>query len=184
MLRLSAVRRGFDLVALLDNLDAPVCERGLELVDVDYRGIVEHFLDRVTELTLELGHAAAVSFQFPVSCSVLRRLRRDHRQPVVPHQLVVVAGDLPVPGVRLDRTPSDVVVVNHDDVVVGMTPVAVDVCDDMAVAVRVHLLRQGIAQLVDPLDVLRVVRVHLGLLEALDQTQCFNFPTMHLSQCL
>lgn len=75
------------------------------------------------------------------------------------------------------------VVVDHEDVVVRMAALAVDVRHDEGVGVRVHLLRPQVPKVVDPLDVLGLGRVELVGAEALSVVECLDLAVVRFGQC-
>lgn len=112
------------------------------------------------------------------------RTALGHTQPVLPHQLVVLLCHVPVHVVALKCTSGDVVVVDDRDVVVRVAACTIDVRDHQHVAVRVQRLGELVAQVVDLLHRLGIVRVKLAALEALDQGARLDPAAMRRRQCL
>ena len=100
------------------------------------------------------------------------------------HQIVVRRLDaLLVPGLAVvecavvrERLPGPVVVIDDQDMVVRLAATSIHMTHNNAVRVRVHPLREQVAQIVHPLHVLRVLRIELVVAERLAVVQCFDIP--------
>ena len=126
--------------------------------------------------------------QLPVLRCVLQPLH--DREPVLAHQLVVRRLHAPlIPclavverAVIRERLPRPVVVIDDQDMVVRLSAPTIDVGNHEAVRVRVHLLREHVAQIVDPLHVLRSLRVELLVTERLAIVQRLDIALRVLSE--
>ncbi|KWR73789.1 hypothetical protein RN04_00780 [Arthrobacter sp. W1] len=134
----------------------------------------------VAHLPVEPALGEVLAAQLPVLRRMLQPLH--DREAMLAHQLVVrrLHAAL-VPGLAVvERTvvreclPGPAVVVDHQDVVVGLTPATVRMRHHEAVRIRVHLFREQVSKIVHLLHVLRVLRVELLIAEALPVVEGFD----------
>jgi hypothetical protein len=111
-------------------------------------GVLKRSHHPVAHLPVQRAVGKVLPAKFPVLWLMVHA--RDYRKPVLKHQLVVgglhaaLVTGLPVvecPVLR-QRFAGDIVVVDHDDVIVCLPAAAVDVRNDEDVRVRMHLLRK------------------------------------------
>lgn len=180
-----AVGAGLDRVNLLVQVDALLRQHPPVAGKVDRATVSQRLLNLVAELSVELRDGLALTPVLPQRALIhVARTALGHAQPVVAHQLVVLLGHVPVHVVALERAAGDVVVVDDRDVVVRVTARTIDVRDHQHVTVGMQLLRELVAQVVDRLHGLRVVRVKLAALEALDDRPRLDLAPVNLRQCL
>src|SRR5699024_6376514 len=168
------------LVLLLDHRD----HTGL----VHRAGIGQGGAHPVAHLAIERPLSEVLATQFPVLRRVLQRLH--DREPVIAHQLVVRGLHAAlVPGLAVVERPVVreplsrlVVVVDDEDVVVGLAAPPIGVGHHEAVSARVHPLREHVAQIVHPLHVLRILRVELLVAERLPVVQRLDVALRVLGQ--
>lgn len=151
--------------------------------------VVQRRLHPVAHQSVQRVVREVLAAQLPV----LRRvaLTVDDGQPVLAHELVIRGLHTVLPAlvrtvveraVVLERSAGQPVVVHDQEVVVRVAAFAVDVGHHEGVGVRVHPLGQQVAKIVDPLEVLRVLRVELIRTERLSIVQCLNRPAIGLRE--
>lgn len=166
-----------------------VLEHGPQPRLVNRARVVQRGLHPVAHESVQRVVREVLAAQLPV----LRRvaLTFDDGQPVLAHELVVrglhaVLAALirtVVEGpVVLERATGFAVVIDDQDVVVRVSALAVDVGHHEGVRVGVHLLRQGVPEVVHPLEVLGGVRVELVGGERLSVVQRLHRSTMSLGK--
>lgn len=114
-----------------------------------------------------------------------------NREAVLKHQFVVdrlhtaLVTGLPVVkrSVLGERFAGGIIVVDHDDVVVGFPAAAIGVGHDEGVGVRVHPLRKQIPKVIDALHVTRVLRIEFLITKRLPVMQSLDFTAGVLGQC-
>lgn len=112
----------------------------LERLTINRAGVHERSGDLVAEHLLEAARGKRLTAQFPVRLRLLGI--RQHRETFIPHQLVVQLVKPVLPGrVPLEAPAGEVVVVDHKDVCVRVTPCRVLVDGDHVVG-GVHALGQ------------------------------------------
>lgn len=72
--------------------------------------------------------------------------------------------------------------VEDENVIVGLSPDPVGVCNHKAVGVQMHILGQLVTQIVDLLDVLRVLPIEFPIRKTLPVVGHLNLTPMGLSQ--
>ncbi len=131
----------------------------LERLAIDRAGVRESCGDLVAEHLLEPARGECLAAQLPVGLRFLRR--RQHRESLVPHQLVVQLTQSVLPrGVALEAPTGEVVVVGDEDVCVRMTSSGVLVNDHHVVG-GVHPLDQLDSHVTNPVQVLLLRHVEL-----------------------
>lgn len=152
---------------------------------VDRPRVVQRRLHPVAHQSVQRVVGEVLAAQLPV----LRRvaLTVNDGQPVLAHELVIRGLHTVLPAliravveraVVLERSAGQPVVVHDQEVVVRMTALAVDVSHHEGIGVRVHLLREEVAKVVDPLEVLGVVRIELLRVEGLPIVQRLHRATV------
>lgn len=172
-------------MGLLAQLDALLLQNCTERGSVNGALIEQRILNPVPEIPVKVGDLSPVPAHLPDLALVFRQSRvLDYPTALLTHQLVVYLRDLPVQFVLRQCPPSHVVVIDHGDVVVGMAAEPVGMSDDEAVAVGMQLLSEHVPEIVDFLDVVRIVRIELRVFKALDHRLCFDLATVFLGEQL
>jgi hypothetical protein len=144
-------------------------------------GVFERSHHPVAHLSVQRTFGKVLPAKFPVLRPMVHAL--DYREAVLKHQLVVGRlNAVLVTGFSVVERPvlrecfaGDVVVVDHDDVIVCFPAAAVGVRDDEDVRVGVHLLRKQIPEVVNALQVVGILRIELLVAERLPVVQNLDF---------
>nr|WP_284824553.1 hypothetical protein [Corynebacterium freneyi] len=167
---------------LFHQLDAALREPLLEDLHVRSRLVGQDFLDLIAEPPLESGHRRAVAAVLPRQ-RLIALAALDHRQLHLAHQAVVRLGDLVMCGVA-KRFTCFVVVVDDLDVRVGAPARRVDVSHHQCIAVGKMALRKCVSQIIDRLHIAGFRHIELIGVEAVDDADDFDLPTVSRSHSL